>query len=272
MSVDEMQKKRYSNKDRKEFKRKVREKKPLAQMEKNKRQRLEKEEREKKEEDEQLLKQKSGRLYTVSIALPGSILDNAQSLELRAYLAGQVARAAAVFNVDEIVIFDEMNRTSQSTEFSGLMKSGQGDKQLFHILQYLECPQYLRKSFFPKHPDLAHAGLLNPLDTPHHLRESDRSLYREGVVLKKPVKDGGGSYADIGLRQIGGSVKECLLNMTVPEGQRVTVKLDDQPGEKKSVRGTVVSPNEPRENAGIYWGYVVRRAGCVSEVLTGCPS
>lgn len=32
----------------------------------------------------------SGRPYTVSIALPGSILDNAQSPELRTYLAGQV--------------------------------------------------------------------------------------------------------------------------------------------------------------------------------------
>ena len=28
--------------------------------------------------------------YTVSIALPGSIIDNAQSQELKAYLAGQV--------------------------------------------------------------------------------------------------------------------------------------------------------------------------------------
>ena len=31
-----------------------------------------------------------GKRHTVSIALPGSILDNAQSPELRTYLAGQV--------------------------------------------------------------------------------------------------------------------------------------------------------------------------------------
>ena len=31
-----------------------------------------------------------GRHYTVSIALPGSIIDNAQSTELKTYLAGQV--------------------------------------------------------------------------------------------------------------------------------------------------------------------------------------
>jgi len=32
--------------------------------------------------------------YTVSIAVPGSILDNAQSAELRTYVVGQVRYAA----------------------------------------------------------------------------------------------------------------------------------------------------------------------------------
>lgn len=44
---------------------------------------------------------------TLSVALPGSILNNAQSLELRTYLAGQIARACAIFCVDEVVVFDE---------------------------------------------------------------------------------------------------------------------------------------------------------------------
>lgn len=43
----------------------------------------------------------------MSVALPGSILDNAQSPELRTYLAGQIARACTIFCVDEIVVFDE---------------------------------------------------------------------------------------------------------------------------------------------------------------------
>ena len=46
-----------------------------------------------------------GRPWTVTVALPGSIVDNAQTQELRSYLVGQVARACAVFNVDEIVVF-----------------------------------------------------------------------------------------------------------------------------------------------------------------------
>lgn len=44
-------------------------------------------------------------ISTVSIALPGSILDNAQSAELRTYLAGQIARAACIYQVDEVRFF-----------------------------------------------------------------------------------------------------------------------------------------------------------------------
>lgn len=45
-----------------------------------------------------------GPKLTVSIAVPGSILGNAQSPELKAYLAGQIARAACIYNVDEVGI------------------------------------------------------------------------------------------------------------------------------------------------------------------------
>lgn len=47
----------------------------------------------------------AGRFWTVSIALPGNILDNAQTPELRAALAGQIARAAAIFNADEVILY-----------------------------------------------------------------------------------------------------------------------------------------------------------------------
>ena len=37
-------------------------------------------------------------------------------------------------------------------------KRRNGNIQLGKILQYLECPQYLRKDFFPTQPDLKYAG------------------------------------------------------------------------------------------------------------------
>ncbi len=49
----------------------------------------------------------AGRQYTVSIAVPGSVIDNTQSLETATLVAGQLARAAAIFNVDEVVVIDD---------------------------------------------------------------------------------------------------------------------------------------------------------------------
>ncbi|KAG9832419.1 hypothetical protein KCU98_g12814, partial [Aureobasidium melanogenum] len=48
-----------------------------------------------------------GRQHTVSIALPGSVIANAQSHDLKTMMAAQVARACAVFQVDEIVVFND---------------------------------------------------------------------------------------------------------------------------------------------------------------------
>ncbi|XP_070532533.1 putative methyltransferase C9orf114 isoform X1 [Ptychodera flava] len=229
------------------------------------------EEAEKLESEEQELKANLGRPWTISIALPGSILDNAQSPELRTYLAGQIARACVVFNVDEIIIFDESGTTKQSTEgvFEGIGKKGNANVQLARILQYLECPQYLRKSFFPKHSDLQYAGVLNPLDCPHHMRTDDESEFREGVVLNRPAKEGKGSFVNAGMR------KEVRIDRQLQAGIRVTVKLNDkgkQTGnEKKFFTGTVVGPTVPRTDRGLYWGYTVRLAPTLGTVFTKCP-
>lgn len=122
---------------------------------------------------------------TLSIAVPGSILDNAQSAELRTYLAGQIARAACIFRVDEVIVFDDYGvdgpSDSKKTKTS-IDDDGSTIKhcclQLARILQYLECPQYLRKFFFPLHKDLKYSGLLNPLDAPHHLRQQNDFIFR----------------------------------------------------------------------------------------------
>lgn len=47
------------------------------------------------------------RAFTVSIAVPASIIDNAQSMELKTYLVGQIAKAATIFNVNEVIIISD---------------------------------------------------------------------------------------------------------------------------------------------------------------------
>uniref|UniRef100_A0A672RX34 28S rRNA (uridine-N(3))-methyltransferase n=1 Tax=Sinocyclocheilus grahami TaxID=75366 RepID=A0A672RX34_SINGR len=276
-------------------------------------QQLEKQQQKKREENEQQVQQEQreskGRLYTLSVALPGSVMDNAQSPELRTYLAGQIARACAVFCVDEVVIFDELREDVKSVEgdFRGIGKKGQGCVQLARVLQYLECPQYLRKSFFPKHQDLQFAGdlrnqfnwafkgivhpkrnisgkcphsqviqdvdefvsssgLLNPLDSPHHMRIDEEVEFREGVVLNQPSKPGLGSFVNCGMR------KEVQIDKQLKAGLRVTVQLNkSQNKEGKVYKGVVVAPHVPRTEGGLYWGYSVRLASCLSAVFTECP-
>ncbi|KAH8371013.1 hypothetical protein KR093_005935, partial [Drosophila rubida] len=210
---------------------------------------------------------------TVSIAVPGSILENAQSAELRAYVAGQIARAACIFRVNEVIVFDDVGVATaretkrsyeQDAEGNGTATVRSSSLQLARILQYLECPQYLRKYFFPLHKDLKYSGLLNPLDTPHHLRQQSKFRYREGVVCDKQAKDGH-SYANVGL------LNDVLIDKALEPGVRVTVKMDPPSETTRKQRGTLVSPDEPRRETGVYWGYQVRIAHSLSEIFTKSP-
>lgn len=170
---------REINQERKVLKRQRNEEK-IVKREKRVALELEDEEKVKEEVDRQ---KKYAEISTISMAVPGSILENAQSAELRTYLAGQIARAACVFCVDEVIVYDDIGdridtKKAKLDEADGVRVARKSCVQLARILQYLECPQYLRKHFFPIHKDLEFAGLLNPLDAPHHLRQSNDFKFR----------------------------------------------------------------------------------------------
>jgi len=192
---------------------------------------------------------------TVTIALPGSVIANAQTPELKAYLAGQLARAVAIFRADEVVVYADSARREIGTE----------DKHavfLARILQYLETPQYLRKALFPMHPDLKLVGLTAPTDMPHHLRVGEPSKFREGIVVKRPTKAGSKvSWVNVG------QGKDVSIDTCLQPGVRVTVELDDP----TSTQGTAVPPSAPRAKGGLYWGYQVRLASNLAAVWSECP-
>ncbi|XP_053666824.1 putative methyltransferase C9orf114 [Anopheles marshallii] len=211
---------------------------------------------------------------TISIAVPGSIMDNAQSPELRTYLAGQIARAACIFQIDEVIVFDDCGLSNQVTDRLNTIQTTEGSTaarrcciQLARILQYLECPQYLRKYFFPLHNDLKFSGLLNPLDSQHHLRQQSEFVFREGIVTNKPTKgSNAGSFVNVGL------LNDVLVDKTLEPNLRVTVKMPVCADLKsKKIRAKVVPPSQPRQETGIYWGYTVRIANSLSEVFTKSP-
>ncbi|KAL9100977.1 MAG: hypothetical protein Q9163_003719 [Psora crenata] len=243
-----------------------------------------------------VFKPERGRKWTLSVALPGSIVANAQSRELQALLAGQIARALAVFCVDEVVIFDDgqvQNNKDASTE-GQIGDAGVASKQdtsytgytdpkhfLAHILSYLECPPYLRKSLFSMHPNLQHSGMLPSLDMPHHLKKTEWCEYREGITRGKesghPGRRNGvpkhdalrtPNIVDTGLSQ------NIYVDATIPAKTRVTVKFNDPKNPLKEHSGNLeaspVAPCVPREERGYYWGYSIRPASSLSAVFTEC--
>jgi len=197
---------------------------------------------------------------TVSIAVAGSIIDNAQSLELATMLAGQIARAATVFRIDEVVVFDSTlaseNRGTGDREESGA-------RFLVRILEYLETPQYLRRRLFPMHKNLKFAGLLPPLDAPHHVRKHEWSKFREGVTLEGDRSKG--TLVDVGLS------KNVLVEQILEPGKRVTVAMGTNRDLTTACVRKVVPPSTLREEMGSYWGYKVRYASSLSGVFKNSP-
>lgn len=118
---------------------------------------------------------------TLSIALPCSILENCQSLELKCYLASMIARSAVIFGVDEIVVFNdavEAIPVSSTGEYAFMGKHSHSALTLGSILQYMECPPYMRKFLFPHKRELDIASNMNPLNIPHHNIEVEQPAFR----------------------------------------------------------------------------------------------
>jgi predicted SPOUT superfamily RNA methylase MTH1 len=93
---------------------------------------------------------------------------------------GLVGRTAAIFRVEEIIIYPDNAEINQKNEINLIAT----------LLSYIETPQYLRKSLFKLKPELRYAGILPPLRTPHHpLNRKIKNLkigeYREGVTIQK---------------------------------------------------------------------------------------
>lgn len=204
------------------------------------------------------------RQFSLTMVFPSSIVDNAQSMELKTYLVSQIAKAATLFCVNEIVVISD----DKNQQMKGVMQDLTTTEFCVQNLEYLETPQYLRKTLFPRSPALRFAGLMNPLDAPHHLRFEEWFDYREGCVINRPTKDKRGSWVNIGLVS-----QACQVDVQLHENTRVTVKMDQSAPNTlaKYYTGKVVTQNEPFWEKGKYWGYQVRVAHSIKEVFDNGP-
>lgn len=199
------------------------------------------------------------------------MITDLRTAEQRIRLPGQISRAAAVFSVDEIVVFDDR---PQDTHSGNKLPSQQPDPDAYtgdtdpahflsHVLNYLETPPFMRRTLWPIHRNLALAGHLPSLDMPHHPSLRDWVPYREGVSIEGMVKSGGpGTVVDVGLKE-----PVELEDVEMPPGTRVTLHFPE--GENGPV--AAVAPDAPRIQEGYYWGYSVRTCKSLSGIFTECP-
>jgi predicted SPOUT superfamily RNA methylase MTH1 len=173
----------------------------------------------------------------LAIAIPASVISDTPHLREKTSKIGLIGRAAAIFRVDEIIVYHDNRKTNQH----------QDADLIATLLAYMETPQYLRKRLFKLDTRLQFAGILPPLRTPHHpLNRKAENLkvgeYREAVTLSRTKE---GTCADIGverpalMRETSWALNKRLTLQIVTVGERVEVQ---------TVR---------RDEIPYYWGYTV---------------
>jgi hypothetical protein len=153
----------------------------------------------------------------LSIAIPDSSLKDEKKHENKTRKIFQIARAAGIFQIREIIIYKD------GREFEN------DSKLLSTILRYLETPQHFRKRLYPKSGLLQFVGALSPIKMPNQTGTSDvkqvkKGDIREGVIYPKDGKkfiDIGVEYSipyygkkDIGKKTIV-KIKDSFPNFTV---------------------------------------------------------
>jgi hypothetical protein len=176
---------------------------------------------------------------TLSVALPASLVSDTPHLREKTAKLGLVARACAIFGVNEIVIYPDDARRDLTADIDLCAE----------LLSYLETPQYLRKRLYGLNPSFRFAGILPPLQSHHHnvprsISESRLGDMRVGIVI---ARRSGTVEVDAGLE------RPCICSGDLRVGTRLTLRLT---GLRKTLTGEIVDESKIH----IYWGYRVKRA------------
>ena len=170
----------------------------------------------------------------LSIFIPNSFLCESKDLKIRTYKVGILGRALAIFQADNVIIYNDSHENNRDGKEDG--------KFIAEVLNYMNTPQYLRKKAIPIKAELKHVGILPPLRTPHHPVNSQPDVgdYRQGFTVKRNKK---GTFVDIGMDKLA----FCKEQLTVK-------KIFDFKITKITKKEVIVIPDKPGD---VYWGYNV---------------
>ena len=152
---------------------------------------------------------------TTSVLVPASLTREAEDKREATRKVGYVARAATVFRVDRLTVYDDP---------SGVEKRGSGFVET--VLRYAATPPYLRKEVWDRRDELEYAGVLPALRVRSRTGSgSDESgSLRQGIVTE--VGADGRVRVNCGLQHpVSLPVPS---GMAVGKGERVSVRVSSR--------------------------------------------
>ncbi len=158
-----------------------------------------------------------------TIFISSSFAADTRDEKLKTYRIGLLGRLCTVFRVTQISIYDDKDPKIDGKKEGALLKE---------TLEYLECPQYLRKFLFPLKEEHKLFGALPPLRGAGHPKLEEEQELREAIVVRTSQK---GSYLYTGLEQ------ELFIEKKLPKNARVIVNM---------ITGKLEEPKT-------YWSYKV---------------
>ncbi|MGY5881814.1 MAG: putative RNA uridine N3 methyltransferase [Candidatus Thorarchaeota archaeon] len=180
---------------------------------------------------------------TLKVALPDTSLADSTNLRKKTAKAGRIARAIAVFRVEEVFVY--------KTGFLPPSKMRDADL-LVRILRYLDTPQYLRRRIFPKSSSLQFAGTLPPLRiSSHPLKSSLADLSKGSVRWGVQVRP---NQIDLGFDRL----------IDYPE---IVSERDPTLFRVVNTSPKIVLETIERSDVQEYWGYEASRIGGLVDLL-----
>lgn len=176
-----------------------------------------------------------------SLVVPGSLTSETPDPKIATYKIGLVGRAAAIFEVDEVVVYED--------------PAHKDARRVSRVLAYQAAAPYLRKRLFPLSNELAHVGVLPPLNLPLHLVDPEPTpgQLRFGAMVGGQVDIGLGRPAELSLQE----------DEEPPEaGEQFPVQVAQARGDRIIVRPHYGEPGQ-------YLGYAVDRAPSLRTALKG---
>jgi predicted SPOUT superfamily RNA methylase MTH1 len=180
------------------------------------------------------------------IAIPDSSLSDEQTKRDKTIKICQFARACSMFRVKKIFIYHDKTTNTSPEDFS-LLKT---------VLRYLDTPQYLRKLLYPLSDKLEYAGLLHPINAPHHrklerIRDVKFGDVRVGVILMVRGK----LHVNVGLSSL------VSFEGSGFHGKKVNVKIVST---HPSLKGKEATDYDIKDN---YWGYEIQETYSLNKLL-----